>query len=73
MVTIISCDMRFWTAPEKADILVSMYRFWQLLGIPTLYSSSNSRLPLFFRLVNCWVLLGTMSSLQSVLMEPKGF
>ncbi|RID50766.1 hypothetical protein BRARA_H01473, partial [Brassica rapa] len=23
MVTIISCDMRFWTAPEKADILVS--------------------------------------------------
>ncbi|KAL0679908.1 hypothetical protein Bca4012_007889 [Brassica carinata] len=27
MVTIISCDMRFWTAPEKADILVS-----ELLG-----------------------------------------
>jgi len=27
VVTIISCDMRFWNAPEQADILVSMYRF----------------------------------------------
>jgi len=26
-VTIVSCDMRFWNAPEKADIIVS-----ELLG-----------------------------------------
>ena len=41
--------------------------------MPALYSSSNSRLHMFFRLANCWVLLETMNSLLSVLMEPKGF
>jgi protein arginine N-methyltransferase 5 len=33
IVTIISCDMRFWDAPEKADILVCDYFVVNLLGI----------------------------------------
>ncbi|ESQ46413.1 hypothetical protein EUTSA_v10000691mg [Eutrema salsugineum] len=41
-VIVISCDVRYWTAPERADILVSNFRFWSLVS----------------RFVTCWVFFG---------------
>lgn len=82
LVTIVSSDMRQWNAPEKADILVCRrswtkfqwkiiltfnydLHFWKLYRVFCLFDNLRS--------ANCWVLLVTMSSHLSVLMELRGF
>lgn len=75
IVSIVSCDMRCWNAPEEADILVGVYLLivWSLFSFPLIPIFLFSFVMLCFRLVSCWVLLVIMNCRLNALMEPKGF
>lgn len=63
-MTIVSSDMRSWDAPQKADILVGISS--QMLLIILISCELVFTVFAYLRLVNCSVLLATMSSLLNV-------
>jgi hypothetical protein len=53
IVTIVSSDMRYWNAPEKADILVNSYAHFVNCLIFVVYAVVSDCCWFEFRLVNC--------------------
>jgi hypothetical protein len=53
IVTIVSSDMRYWNAPEKADILVNSYTHFVNCLIFYVYAPVSDSCWFEFRLVNC--------------------